>query len=290
MRGGLVSQHPVQGRFLKIAAMALAAAILPASDAGAARPYLERAQAVHPTFFQRGEYGAGYRFRVEHETAREVSVRVRLYRGEVEDGRLIHTWDLGWVPPGARQAVNWHGALPGGGWAMQGRYTLEVRARDRAGRRLDGDSLERSRVQVRFYRHAFPVRGRHDTGERGARFGARRAGHGHQGHDVFARKGTRVVAARRGRVVFSEHQSGAAGNYLVVRGDDGRDYAYMHLRGRPRHDVGDLVRTGERIGRVGCTGSCSAPHLHFEMWTPHWWDGGEPFDPLPHLRRWDRWS
>ena len=41
------------------------------------------------------------------------------------------------------------------------------------------------------------------------------------------------------------------------------------------------------IGRVGATGNARSVgcHLHFEMRGP-----GGPFDPLPQLRRWDRWS
>jgi hypothetical protein len=35
------------------------------------------------------------------------------------------------------------------------------------------------------------------------------------------------------------------------------------------------------------TGSASTCHLHFELWTPHWWDGGQAFDPLSRLKQWD---
>src|SRR3546814_1609940 len=49
----------------------------------------------------------------------------------------------------------------------------------------------------------------HDYGGAGARFGAGRSGHSHQGQDVFARCGTKLVAARAGRVQFrsEEHTS-----------------------------------------------------------------------------------
>jgi hypothetical protein len=39
---------------------------------------------------------------------------------------------------------------------------------------------------------------------------------------------------------------------------------------------------GQQIGEVGCSGSCSGDHLHLEMWTPNWYDGGKPFDPPGH--------
>ncbi|HYP55538.1 MAG TPA: M23 family metallopeptidase, partial [Solirubrobacterales bacterium] len=85
---------------------------------------------------------------------------------------------------------------------------------------------------------------------------------------------------------------GAAGNYVVI---DGRgtslDMAYMHLLEPSPLQEGMTVRTGQPIGLVGSTGSSTACHLHFEMWTaPGWYEGGEPVDPLPYLLRWDRYS
>ena len=50
------------------------------------------------------------------------------------------------------------------------------------------------------------------------------------------------------------------------------------------------MRTGQQVGRVGSTGASSGPHLHFEMWTAHWFDGGHRFDPLRSLKRWDAYS
>ena len=48
----------------------------------------------------------------------------------------------------------------------------------------------------------FPVRGHvADFGEADARFGAGRAGHVHEGQDVFAPAGTPLVSLRKGTVV-----------------------------------------------------------------------------------------
>jgi len=139
--------------------------------------------------------------------------------------------------------------------------------------------------------HVFPVRGKHDFGGAGAAFGSGRAGHSHQGHDVFAACGTPLVAARGGTVQTKKYQS-AAGNYLVIDGDGtGVDYAYMHLAEPSPFEAGDKVVTGQRIGSVGDTGDAVGCHLHFEMWTaPGWYEGGRPFDPLRALRAWDSWS
>ena len=136
--------------------------------------------------------------------------------------------------------------------------------------------------------HVFPVRGRHDYGGREARFGAPRSGHTHIGQDILAKAGTKLVAVHSGKVETRQYQAEGAGNYLVIHGRDGSDSVYMHLAGRAIVGGGDRVRAGEKIGEVGCTGSCTGPHLHFELWTPHWYDGGKAYDPLPKLKRWDR--
>jgi murein DD-endopeptidase MepM/ murein hydrolase activator NlpD len=133
----------------------------------------------------------------------------------------------------------------------------------------------------------FPIRGPHNYGGPASRFGDDRGTHFHQGQDVFAATGTPLVAAKAGRVVYRQYQASGAGNYVVIRGDDGTDYVYMHMQFPGSVTPGQTVRAGQEIGRVGCTGRCYGSHLHFEMWTARWYDGGRPFDPLPSLRKWD---
>ena len=136
--------------------------------------------------------------------------------------------------------------------------------------------------------HVFPVRGPHDYGGAGSRFGAPRSDHTHQGQDVSAAQGTKLVAVHNGRVEAREYQAEGAGHYLVIHGTDGSDSVYMHMPKPALVKPGARVLAGEKIGRVGCTGGCSGPHLHFELWTPHWFDGGNAYDPLPKLRAWDK--
>lgn len=139
--------------------------------------------------------------------------------------------------------------------------------------------------------HVFPVRGPHNYGGANADFGSGRAGHNHQGHDVFAKCGTPLVAARGGKVQFKESHP-AGGHYIVIDGDGtSTDYAYMHLVEPSPFRVGDTVRTGQRIGSVGDSGNAQGCHLHFELWSaPGWYQGGRPIDPLRALKAWDSWS
>lgn len=135
----------------------------------------------------------------------------------------------------------------------------------------------------------FPVRGTHNYGQGGARFGAGRSGHAHEGQDVMAQCGTPVVAARGG-IVKNKATHSAAGNYVIITdAATGQDHGYMHFRAPAVVDRGDTVETGEVIGYVGSTGSSTACHLHFEIWTaPGWYEGGSAIDPLATLKRWDK--
>lgn len=131
----------------------------------------------------------------------------------------------------------------------------------------------------------FPIVGRHNYGTEINRFGG---GRGHQGQDVFAACGEKLVAAESGRVLMSTFQA-RAGNYLVLQHADGRATAYMHMRSAPLVEKGDRVQAGDPIGEVGDTGRASGCHLHFELWTaPGWYRGGRPIDPLPFLQELDK--
>jgi murein DD-endopeptidase MepM/ murein hydrolase activator NlpD len=207
------------------------------------------------------------------------------------DGSVVKTWAP--VPPAAGEAgsVSWNGRL-GRAAAAPGRYSFRLTAATTTGavaRSAQTGDLERDAFDL--YDHVFPVRGKHDFGGSGAEFGAGRGGRSHQGHDVFASCGTRLVAARGGRVKFTQYHA-AAGHYIVIDGDGSDvDYAYMHLAEPSPFKAGDRVFTGQQIGAVGDSGNAQGCHLHFELWgAPGWYDGGDPFDPLPALQAWDSWS
>lgn len=99
-------------------------------------------------------------------------------------------------------------------------------------------------------------------------FGAPRAAgqRRHQGIDIFARRGTPVVAARAGVVVFVGTLP-IGGKVVHVLGQDAL-YYYAHLDDwADGLAPGQIVGQGQKIGEVGNTGNArgTRPHLHFEI-------------------------
>ena len=85
----------------------------------------------------------------------------------------------------------------------------------------------------------------------------------HVGHDLIAPAATPVQAMLSGRVLLVQSISGYG---LTVLLDHGRGWqtVYAHLQSSDVH-LGQLVRAGDRIGRVGRSGSASTDHLHVEL-------------------------
>jgi murein DD-endopeptidase MepM/ murein hydrolase activator NlpD len=205
------------------------------------------------------------------------------------DAAVVQTWSQPAVAPGEVRTVKWNG-VSGGVLQPEGRYAFRAVVHSGTATASSADADDAGRDAFDFYTHFFPVRGKHGYGESGARFGAGRSGHTHQGQDVMSPCGTKMVAAQGGTVKYTAFQS-AAGYYIVIHGLDGVDNAYMHLAGPTPFAEGDKVFTGQQIGVVGDTGDAQGCHLHFEIWTPPgWYDGGHPIDPLASLQAWDRIS
>ncbi len=147
--------------------------------------------------------------------------------------------------------------------------------------------------------YVFPVGGAGPAnyGEKAARFGADRYGHTHQGQDVFANPGTALFAVRDGVVIDGasgrDFYAYGGGHAIVIYSpSDDRSYVYLHMRTPTHLHAGDQVRAGQRVGEVGCTGSCDGPHLHFEIREGKVAFGQRtrPVDPLPYLQQWERFG
>lgn len=98
----------------------------------------------------------------------------------------------------------------------------------------------------------------------------------HKGIDIFAPKGSPVVSATPGLVIFSGYLN--LGGKVVCLLDPGlRIHYYAHLEA-VQVRAGELVWRGERLGVVGNTGNAagSPPHLHYSI-----------LSTLPKPWRWD---
>jgi murein DD-endopeptidase MepM/ murein hydrolase activator NlpD len=120
-------------------------------------------------------------------------------------------------------------------------------------------------------------------GRDGSPYGRRRYVNGkwwgqHNGSDIKAPTGTPVTATNSGRVVLSENLPTLRGNCVVIDHGCNVFSIYMHLSQRAVR-VGDSVRKGQLIGRVGSTGFSTGPHLHWEIRI-----GWEPVDPYKIVR------
>ena len=85
----------------------------------------------------------------------------------------------------------------------------------------------------------------------------------HKGQDYEMPIGSPVVAALSG-VVSSTNPGSEYGNGVIVDHGNGLQTVYGHLSSKSVN-IGDLVSTGQRIGRSGATGNVTGPHLHFEV-------------------------
>ncbi|WP_244613362.1 peptidoglycan DD-metalloendopeptidase family protein [Modicisalibacter radicis] len=86
----------------------------------------------------------------------------------------------------------------------------------------------------------------------------------HRGTDFAVITGTPIQSPANGRVVKSAYQANGAGNYVVIRHDNGYKTRYMHLSKRLVSE-GERVSIGQKIALSGNTGRSTGPHLHYEL-------------------------
>lgn len=108
-------------------------------------------------------------------------------------------------------------------------------------------------------------------------FGDDRGDHKHEGNDITAKKGAKVLATFKGKT--SNETADGAGKYVVLTRADGAFTYGMHLNAYAKEG---RVKVGDVIGYVGSSGNAgSVNHLHFE-WHPN---GGAAIDPFPYLSK-----
>ena len=95
----------------------------------------------------------------------------------------------------------------------------------------------------------------------------------HAGIDLPAKRGASVVAPAAG-VVVDVGEYVLSGRTVLVDHGQGVVSAYFHLD-TATVSKGDIVRGGDRIGRVGSTGLATGPHVHYGVYLH-----GKDVDPV----------
>jgi peptidoglycan LD-endopeptidase LytH len=112
-------------------------------------------------------------------------------------------------------------------------------------------------------------------------FGAPRPGdRKHQGVDIFAPRGTPVLATTRGLVArIGENSLG--GTVAWVLGPGGDRHYYAHLNSVADVKIGQRIAPGDVLGTVGTTGNArgTPPHLHYGVYRR----GEGAINPFPLL-------
>ncbi|MCH8537098.1 MAG: peptidoglycan DD-metalloendopeptidase family protein [Alkalimonas sp.] len=151
-----------------------------------------------------------------------------------------------------------NGAILAAQFSNQGRLIQTVRHTDGHYYKADGTSMRQAflRAPVNFMRISsnFNPRRLHPITGRVAP---------HNGIDYVAPVGTPILSTGDGRVIASTYNN-LNGNYVFIQHGQNIVTKYLHLS-RRQVKVGDRVRQGQVIGRLGATGRVTGAHLHYEF-------------------------
>ena len=98
----------------------------------------------------------------------------------------------------------------------------------------------------------------------------------HTGVDISAPMGANFIAANDG-IVTKAGMNSAYGNMVIIDHGGGISTLYAH-GSEILVQVGQIVKRGEAILKVGSTGYSTGPHAHFEVRI-----NGEVTDPMPYI-------
>jgi murein DD-endopeptidase MepM/ murein hydrolase activator NlpD len=86
----------------------------------------------------------------------------------------------------------------------------------------------------------------------------------HKGTDYAAAHGTPIKSTANGVVIASSYTAGN-GNYVKIKHNGTYTTQYLHMSKR-LVNVGQRVKQGDIIGRVGSTGLATGPHVCYRFW------------------------
>jgi murein DD-endopeptidase MepM/ murein hydrolase activator NlpD len=206
---------------------------------------------------QRGIYHTVQKGQTLHFIARAYNVnldRLKRINGVYDPSRLQIGTRL-WIP-GARQVLN-----------IDSKINKQALAKNKKKRKR---ALNKSIKAIKGFL-IWPVKGQLTS-----RFG-NRSGRHHDGIDIGARRGTSIVAAAEGKVMFAGWGPTGYGLMIIIKHKNDLTTVYAHNSHIHVHK-NQMVKQGRRIASVGSTGRSTGPHLHFEVR-----NDSRPINPLNYL-------
>ena len=206
---------------------------------------------------QRGVYHTVQKGQTLHFIARAYNVnidRLKRINGVYDPSRLQIGTRL-WIP-GARQVLN-----------IDSNINKQALAKNKKKRKR---ALNKSIKAIKGFL-IWPVKGQLTS-----RFG-NRSGRHHDGIDIGARRGTSIVAAAEGKVMFAGWGPTGYGLMIIIKHKNDLTTVYAHNSHIHVHK-NQMVKKGQKIASVGSTGRSTGPHLHFEVR-----NDSLPMNPLNYL-------
>ena len=206
---------------------------------------------------QRGVYHTVQKGQTLHFIARAYNVnldRLKRINGVYDPSRLQMGTRL-WIP-GARQVLN-----------IDSNINKQTLAKNKKKRKR---ALNNSIKAIKGFL-IWPVKGQLTS-----RFG-NRSGRHHDGIDIGARRGTSIVAAAEGKVMFAGWGPTGYGLMIIIKHKNDLTTVYAH-NSHIHVYKNQMVKKGQKIASVGSTGRSTGPHLHFEVR-----NDSLPMNPLNYL-------
>ncbi len=95
------------------------------------------------------------------------------------------------------------------------------------------------------------------------RFYNGKEGRYHNGHDIAAAIGTKIIAPSSGKVILTGDYY-YNGKFVMINHGNNLISIYLHMD-KITVNIGDLVNKSQMLGTVGNTGRSTGPHLHWSV-------------------------